>query len=321
MNRRIFFKWLLAGAGTVGAGHILGRYFLTVCPVTILGVPDYQRDFSRDLAKIMKDDGLILKGKTVLLKPNFVEVHQNRPINTDVRFIANVAEACFLMGAREVAVGEAAGHRRDPWFSVHHPSLKAILDKRVKCLDLNHSETVEVPNKGLFTMLRSFFIPRPISEADVFINLPKMKTHHWVGVTLSLKNLFGTVPGIVYGWPKNVLHFQGVENSILDLACTIRQDYSIIDGIIGMEGDGPILGTPKPVGAVIMGKYPLAVDTTAARIMGFNPLKTPYLSSAGLLFPGLNEESIRQQGETTGKFASPFACLASLRNFQEPDLW
>jgi uncharacterized protein (DUF362 family) len=50
--------------------------------------------------------------------------------------------------------------------------------------------------------------------------MPKVKIHHWAGVTLSLKNMFGTIPGSVYGWPKNVLHWKGIDRSILDINST-----------------------------------------------------------------------------------------------------
>jgi hypothetical protein len=90
-------------------------------------------------------------------------------------------------------------------------------------------------------------------------------------MTASLKNLFGVVPGAVYGWPKNLLHFRGIENSILDLASTIRPRLAIVDAIVGMEGDGPIMGHAKPVGAVVMGDDLVSVDATCARLMGLKP--------------------------------------------------
>ena len=110
--------------------------------------------------------------------------------------------------------------------------------------------------------------------------MPKMKTHHWVGVTLSMKNLFGLMPGIVYGWPKNVFHWAGLEPSILDINATVKPHLAIVDGIVGMEGDGPIMGTPKPAGVLVMGRDLPAVDATAARIMGIDPLKVTYLRAA-----------------------------------------
>ena len=74
--------------------------------------------------------------------------------------------------------------------------------------------------------------------------MPKMKTHHWAGVTLSLKNCFGCLPGRVYGWPKNALHWVGIDKAILDVAGAVRPGYAIVDGIVAMEGNGPIDGTP-----------------------------------------------------------------------------
>ena len=321
MNRREFLKWLAATGGAIAIGHVIGSRFKKECPVTILAADSYEKDLTRSLKEVLATDLPDLKGKKVLLKPNFVEIHPQRPINTDVRLIAQVATACLSLGASEVMVGEAPGHRRDPWFSVHHPSLRAILDPRVKCIDLNHTDTVEVPNLGKRTGLGSFHLPRPIKEADIFISFPKMKTHHWMGVTLSLKNLFGTLPGTIYGWPKNILHFRGIGNSILDITQSIRVDYCIVDGIVGMEGDGPILGSPKPVGVVVLGKEPLAVDSTCSRLMGFDPLKIPYLGHASFFMHGLFDKNIIHRGESPRRFASTFACLPQFEKFRGTDFW
>jgi uncharacterized protein (DUF362 family) len=65
--------------------------------------------------------------------------------------------------------------------------------------------------------------------------MPKVKTHHWSGVTLSMKNMFGIVPGSQYGWPKNVLHWTGIHESILDICATVRQHFVIADAIVAME--------------------------------------------------------------------------------------
>ncbi len=309
MKRRDFLKTTAFAAGTAAFASFPGCVPKSRLPVTLLPMPDYGRDLSREIASAFQDDHLELKGKRVLLKPNFVEAHLGRPINTNPSVIANVAEACFLMGAADVTVGEASGHRRDPWFSIMNPALKGVFGSRVGRVDLNHSDTAAVENKGTATGLPGFFLPREVVQADVFISLPKMKTHHYMGVTLSLKNLFGVLPGIYYGWPKNVLHFAGVENSILDLARTVKVDYVVIDGVDGMEGDGPIMGTSKPVGTLVLSGHPLAADATAARIMGFDPGKVSYLKQAGQFLPGLSLGSITFRGENPKRFAKQFDCL------------
>jgi uncharacterized protein (DUF362 family) len=183
------------------------------------------------------------------------------------------------------------------------------MDKRVKCLDLNHGDAIATPNLGGLTGLPRFYLARPVAEADVLISLPKMKTHHYAGVTLCLKNLFGTLPGIYYGWPKNLLHFKGIERSILDLARTVKVHYGIVDGVVGMEGDGPIMGKAKPVGALVLSPFPLAADATAARLMGFDPRKILYLVQAGRFLPGLRPEDVALRGENPSRFATRFDCL------------
>jgi uncharacterized protein (DUF362 family) len=279
-------------------------------------MPDYSRDLEKEIAAVMSRDGLVLKGKKVLLKPNFVETHPERPINTNPSVIAQVAHACLRQGAAEVVVGEASGHRRDPWFSVLNPTLGSIVDKRVKRVDLNHGDAVATPNRGARTGLPTFYLARPVAEADVVISMPKMKTHHWAGITLCLKNLFGTLPGIHYGWPKNLLHFRGIENSILDLAQTVKIHYNVIDGVVGMEGDGPIMGKAKPVGVLVLSPFSLAADATAARIMGFDPRKVIYLVHAGRFLPGLRAEDVTLRGENPKRFASQFDCLDDFKRMR-----
>src|SRR5262249_35852008 len=141
-------------------------------------------------------------------------------------------------------------------------------------------------------------------------SLAKLKTHHWAGATLSLKNLFGIMPGICYGWPKNELHWRGIDNSIIDIALTRTPDLAIVDGIVSMEGDGPLNGTPKPLGVVVMGADPLAVDATCCRLMKLNPEKVGYLVLGRMKKLGLlGEAQIQQIGERIEDLAQPFETL------------
>ncbi len=113
----------------------------------------------KEIAAVMTADGLALKGKKVLLKPNFVETHPERPINTNpVRHrLRSLTPACGWERRRSWSV-KPPGHRRDPWFSVLNPKLSAVLDKRVRCLDLNHGDATMVPNKGGLTRLPAFYL-------------------------------------------------------------------------------------------------------------------------------------------------------------------
>jgi len=124
-----------------------------------------------------------------------------------------------------------------------------------------------------------------------------MKTHHWAGVTLSMKNLFGVMPGIVYGWPKNVLHWAGLQECIFDITATLKPHLAIVDGIVGMEGDGPIMGTPIQSNVIVIGKNLPAVDATCARIMGIDPKKISYLKHSSGRIGAIKESNIEQRGE------------------------
>ena len=159
----------------------------------------------------------------MLLKPNMVEFDRGAAINTDPRLIAAAVVAFRRLGARRVVVAEAPGHRRDTGYLVRASGLaESLAEVDTSFVDMNVSAASEVPLHSSYTKLGSLIATNAITDADVVVSMPKMKTHHWAGVTLSLKNCFGCLPGRVYGWPKNALHWQGIDGSILDIAGVVR---------------------------------------------------------------------------------------------------
>jgi uncharacterized protein (DUF362 family) len=179
-------------------------------------------------------------------------------------------------------------------------------------VDLNHDDVRRVPLASDFSGLGDVALPVSLLEADLVVSMPKLKTHHWAGVTCSLKNLFGVVPGAVYGWPKNVLHVHGITECILDLAATIRPGLSIVDGIVGMEGDGPIMGAPRDVGVVVMGRDPVAVDATCARLIGINPWQVAYLREAAAFLGNVDHRRVPQVAEPISRFQVAFELIPHL---------
>src|SRR5262249_32289797 len=161
-------------------------------------------------------------------------------------------------------------------------------------IDLNPDDIYTRRNSRGFTGLRQLFLPVTLRRADVIVSLPKLKTHHWVGMTCAMKNLFGVMPGICYGWPKNVLHREGIPQSILVITRAVGADLAIVDGIIAMEGDGPILGAPRAAGVLAMGTNLTAVDATMARIMEIDPRQIPYLAGASGRLGPISERHIHQ---------------------------
>jgi uncharacterized protein (DUF362 family) len=251
--------------------------------------------------------GANVAGARVLLKPNMVEYDRGAAINTDPRLVVAAVEALRALGAGSVAVGEAPGHRRDTGYVVSASGLAdALKDVHAPFIDMNISRAAPVQLHTYYTTMRQLWLPDAVTEADVVVSMPKMKTHHWAGVTLSLKNCFGCLPGRVYGWPKNALHWQGIERSILDIAGAVRPAYAIVDGIVAMEGNGPIDGTAKDVGLLIVGDDPVAVDATTSHVMGFDPDRFTYLREAGRFLGVSDLTRIEIRGEDPDTVVDPF---------------
>jgi uncharacterized protein (DUF362 family) len=305
VTRRKFIKTMAVGGVVLSGGYLLSRlsrHKETETSTFISTVNSYDKDISDILLNGFSELGVtsnLLKGKNVLLKPNLVEPSVHAPhINTHPNVIRAAAYAIRTLGAASVIVAEGAGHRRDGLMVLEESGLAEVLyEDQITFVDLNNSDVVKIKNTGGKSKLNELFLPREIIEADVIVSMAKMKTHHWVGATLSMKNLFGIMPGCVYGWPKNVLHWAGIHETIYDINATVRPHFSIIDGIVGMEGDGPIMGEPVNSNVIIMGRDPAAVDATSARVMGINPQKIGYLWMASGKIGTIGEPRIHQVGE------------------------
>jgi len=251
-----------------------------------------------------------LAGKTVLLKPNLVEPTRDSPqMTTHPAVVVAAAETFRRWGAR-VMVGEGPGHMRDTEMALIESGMQEALDDAgLDFLDLNYSRVGWVPNGGKASKLDGFFFPEPVIQADLIVSMPKMKTHHWVGYTGALKNLYGVIPGIKYGWPKNVLHHAGIPETIFDINASLPKTMAIADGILAMEGDGPIMGSPRPMGLLVMGTNSTAVDATLGRLMGFDPALVPYMQLAANRLGPVDESCVLQRGESWQPLAKPFKIL------------
>ncbi len=280
--------------------------------VFITKVGGYELDIGSALLSGFKALGVKreeIRGKRILLKPNLIEPHSGAShINTHPMVVRGAVEAFLRFGASEVKVAEGAGHNRDSFLVLDESGLGEVLSEdRIPFVDLNYASAITVPNAGRYTRLQKLVLPAVLRQSDWIVSMPKMKTHHGAGVTLSMKNLFGVMPGIYYGWPKNVLHYEGIENCIFDINATVRPHFSIVDGIVGMEGDGPIMGAPHHAGVLVMGRNLPAVDATSARIMGIDPAKLRYMTMVSGRIGPIQESSILQRGEKIEAVRSDFA--------------
>jgi len=280
--------------------------------VTIVKADSYSHDLAGRIMEGIIECGLDVRGKSVLLKPNFVEFDPNTCINTDVAVVAAALEVFQTMGAADVHIGEGPGHRRDTYAMAELTRYRTeIPDFDDVFVDLNRDDVTDiVPLSGPFAGRPEFFFPNSVLGADLIVSLAKMKTHHWAGATLSMKNYFGLVPGSIYGWPKNELHYIGIPKAIVELSRVFGpKSFAIVDGIVGMEGNGPIQGTRKQVGALVMGGDLPAVDATCCRIMGIDPAKVEYLQLASDVLGVTDESRIEQRGERISSLHTNFELI------------
>jgi len=225
-------------------------------------------------ADMPKVDGL-----RVLIKPNLVDSLDGSPVTTNAAVVAALIDLLLENHAARVVVGDGPAFRRDAEPIVAACGLHEVLAQRgIPFVDLNYDDPQPVAgHDGWFRDEAALWLPRHVREADLIVSVPKLKTHHWAGVSASLKNLFGVIPGARYGWPKNLLHTNSITASILGVYQSIRPVVSVVDGIIGMEGDGPIFGQPVQHGLLAAGRDPFAVDATCAQAIGYSPSTVEYL--------------------------------------------
>ena len=249
-------------------------------------------------------------GKRVLLKPNMVEPTRAIPHMTTHPAVIIAASEVFRRWGATVSVGEAPGHVRDTEMALVDSGVgEALRDADLRFADLNYEQVGWRRNRGRVSPLRGIYFPQSVLEADYVVSMPKLKTHHWVGLTCSMKNLYGILPGIKYGWPKNVLHHNGIPETVVDINATISHTLAIVDGIDCMEGDGPILGSLKQMGLVMVGRNLPAVDATAARIIGLLPERIGYLRFAADRLGPISDRRVIQRGEHWQDIANAFQIL------------
>lgn len=208
-------------------------------------------------------------GQKVLLKPNMLAGKDPaQAVTTHPAVVRAVIRQVQTAGGR-VSLGDSPGIG-SPETVARKCGLLAIVEE-TGAQFAHFEESVRISSPG--GTFRELEIARDLLEADVIINLPKLKTHQMMGLTCAVKNMFGAVVGL----RKPRLHLQaGVDKAffalmLLELCDRLSPALSIVDGIVAMEGNGPGSGDPVTVGALLAGASPLAVDTVATELVGFRP--------------------------------------------------
>jgi len=314
MTRR---DWLAASAATLAVAGCSRPVRVTPSETTIVRAPAYDQSLYDTVRRVVAAQRPAVRGRSVVIKPNLVEFEPQSVINTHPLLVHAACEAFRALGASQVTIAEGPGHRRDTLDMAEAAGYFGIIPGFEDLfVDLNLDDVTPVDLPRRISRLKRVYLPNTMLRAGLVVSMPKMKTHHWVGATLSMKNLFGAVPGGVYGWPKNVLHWAGIPESIADLHSVFPRAFTLVDGIVGMEGNGPIQGTAKPMGVLVAGTDPVAVDATCCRLMRIDPERVPYLQLAAGDAAVFAESNVRQAGEPIAAVAKPFALIPEWRGLR-----
>ncbi len=323
MTRREFLAAVAAGAAgvSVAAPFFRPRYRIDRrarrSRVALLRLEDYSRPIEELLFLGLRLFPVDVHRKTVLLKPNLVDYSPGSAINTHPRLVVAAAEAFRRLGAGNVVVGEGAGHQRDTQLVLFESGYEQELQlHNIPFVDLNRDQLVRMQLAASYTDLECLWLPRTVLAADFIVSMPKVKTHHWSGVTLSMKNMFGVVPGNKYGWPKNILHWVGIQQSVLDVCATVPIHFVIADAVLGMEGNGPLNGSPRPLCTVVLADDPVAADATCARLMGFEPGRIPHIREASRFLGNSSPALIDQAGEVPRRPEMPFQVVPDFQHLR-----
>ena len=210
----------------------------------------------------------IFTGKNrALIKVNFITTKDWRTgATTDPMVVEAIANRLRAIKVEPMIIeSDATGTNADQAFIVN--GMKELCDRlNIEWRNLRHdNDRIEIKIAS-GEALKSIKVPRIVVENPV-VSAAKLKTHMQTQVTLGMKNMFGILPDKF----KGKFHLLGMDKVIVDVCAAVKPALIVIDGFVGMEGKGPVQGTPVKMDTIIAGIDPVATDYTAARVMGFDP--------------------------------------------------
>ena len=248
--------------------------------VSILKCKNYEEaEVVQIMNKLLESIGLDkITDKKILLKPNILYAAQPEKAVTTHPAVLKAIIKYLQKNGNTVFAGDSPAFQNQE-AAASKAGLKQVADEcGVPWMDFTQTAAIPAPEGKL---VKSFQLASILNDVDIVISLPKMKTHSLMYYTGAIKNMFGLVPGL----SKSALHLRFPDRDnfaqmIVDLNLAVKPNYAIMDAVVGMEGPGPGSGKPRQVGLLLASDNVLALDMTAARIMGYKPETLPILSQA-----------------------------------------
>ncbi|MBN1383453.1 MAG: DUF362 domain-containing protein [Elusimicrobia bacterium] len=231
-------------------------------------------------------------GQRILIKPNILSAKTpDKAVTTHpevVRAIIRIVKNAGAIPAVGESPGGAIGGAEKVWQKSGIG--KVCEEENCEMLFFEKTGTVFIPSENPNNkMLKTIEIAKPCIEYDCVISVPKFKTHNLVFLTGAIKNTYGCVPGLRKSmYHKIATHPDEISEVIVDIFAIVKPKLSIMDAVVGMEGDGPGSGTPRKIGLIMASSDSVALDTVMGEIAGCDLKKLYYLNSAASLGLGCN---------------------------------
>jgi uncharacterized protein (DUF362 family)/Pyruvate/2-oxoacid:ferredoxin oxidoreductase delta subunit len=290
-------------------------------PVSIVRCDDYTLDSVRLAVKTSFDHlgGLarfVQTGQKVLIKPNLLSAKDpSRAITTHPSVVQAVVEEVQKLGAIPLLGDSPGGVDRGVRRVWENTKLTEVAGQ-------TGAKLLAFENEGVYPRTTSdgktYYIARPVLDADVVLSLAKLKTHTLTLMTCAVKNMFGSIPGFRKGeYHKQAPKPKDFAQVVVDIFSLTRPQLTLVDAIVCMDGDGPSSGDPRYAGLLLASSDAVALDMVAAKIMGFKEREIDTTSVAQKRNLGAKSfDQIEIRGENLDTLILPKFVLPSNRFYK-----
>lgn len=224
----------------------------------------------------------IVKGSYVLVKTNLLmRKSPDDAVTTHPIVVEAIVRYLQELGCK-VVIADSPGGPFTEWNlkSVYKAAGMFEVAERTGC-ELNfNTEVLEISNPDA-KRLKTMQLIKIAKEVDFVVSAAKLKTHGMMTYTGAVKNLFGVIPGLIKAdYHLRLNNIDNFADHLVDICDTVKPVFSIIDGVEGMEGDGPSAGEKRHVGLIMASENPYALDSVASRIIGIEPMIVPTIRAA-----------------------------------------
>jgi uncharacterized protein (DUF362 family)/Pyruvate/2-oxoacid:ferredoxin oxidoreductase delta subunit len=255
----------------------------------------------------------VKKDQRVLIKPNLLSAKDpSRAITTHPAVVRAVTELVQKLGAVPILGDSPGGVDRGIRRVWENTKLSEVAEQ-------TGAKLVAFESAGVYGKTtpegKTYYIARPVIDADVIISLAKLKTHTLTLMTCGVKNMFGSIPGLRKGeYHKEAPKPKDFASVVVDIFSLTKPHLTLVDAVVCMEGDGPSSGDPKYAGLLLSSTDAVALDMVAAKIMGFKEGEIDTTSIAqGKDLGAKSFEQIEIRGENLNNLPLPKFVLPSNR--------